>query len=149
MRRFLITSTLLLPILAVFHSNALGAEEITEPYAKDTNIIDNNIKVGSLEEELFFEENEVVTGTAKRAIKLSEAPSDVTIITNEDIMQSGATNLGEVFRRVAVWMSQQLHRLKRKSPHAASWLLYLTAIECRCSSTGASSIWTLLARQFG
>ncbi len=56
--------------------------------------------VTSLEEELFFEEEELVTGASKRAIKLSEAPANVTVITQDDIIQSGATNLGEVFRRV-------------------------------------------------
>ena len=101
MRRILIFSTLLLPFLVAFHSTALGAEESAETHIEGTSTIDGDIEVNSLEEELFFEEEDLVTGSSKRAIKRSEAPSNVTIITNEDIIQSGATNLGEVFRRVA------------------------------------------------
>ena len=56
--------------------------------------------VSSLEEEVYFAPEEMVTGATKRAVPLSEAPANVTVITHEDIVQSGVTNLGEVFRRV-------------------------------------------------
>ena len=57
--------------------------------------------VSSVEEELYFSEEEMVTGPTKREVPLAEAPANVTVITHEDIIQSGALNLGEVFRRVA------------------------------------------------
>ncbi|MFH1829371.1 MAG: TonB-dependent receptor [Pseudomonadota bacterium] len=55
----------------------------------------------SIEEQIYFAEEELVTGPTKRPVPLIEAPANVTVITHEDIMQSGVTNLGEVFRRVA------------------------------------------------
>ena len=58
------------------------------------------MEIPSVEEEIYFAKEELVTGPTKRAIKLAEAPANVTIVTHEDIIQSGATNLAEVFRRV-------------------------------------------------
>ncbi|MFH1829372.1 MAG: TonB-dependent receptor [Pseudomonadota bacterium] len=54
----------------------------------------------SIEEEIYFSPEEIVTGPTKREVLLTEAPANVTIITHEDIVQSGVTNLAEVFRRV-------------------------------------------------
>ncbi len=97
MKRFCALTMLVFPLLVALHSTAVGAVEGAKTHIEDTS----DIVPTSLEEELFFEEEDLVTGTSKRAIKLSEAPANVTIITHDDIMQSGATNLGEVFRRVA------------------------------------------------
>lgn len=55
----------------------------------------------SVEERLYFAHSELVSTATKREVKLEEAPANVTIITHEDIMQSGVQNLGEVFRRLA------------------------------------------------
>ena len=54
----------------------------------------------SLEEQLYFSRDEMITGTSKREVKLDEAAANVTIITNDQIIQSGAKTLAEVFRRV-------------------------------------------------
>ena len=55
----------------------------------------------SPEEQLYFAREEMlVTGPAKRPVRADEAPANVTVITHEDIVQSGVQNLGEIFRRV-------------------------------------------------
>ncbi len=69
------------------------SEEVSGEQVRDAG---NN----SVEEELYFAKDELITGTSKREVKVGEAPANVTIITHEDIIQSGMTNLGEVFRRV-------------------------------------------------
>ncbi len=61
---------------------------------------ESGIGGSSIEEELYFEKEETVTGATKRQVKLAEAPANITIITHDDIIQSGATNIAEVFRRV-------------------------------------------------
>ena len=60
----------------------------------------DGMMLASSEEELYFTREEMVTGPSKRPVKLGEAPANVTVITHEDIIQSGVQNLGEVFRRV-------------------------------------------------
>ena len=52
------------------------------------------------DEEIFFETEEWVETAAKRLQPIEESPAAVTIITAEEIQASGATNLGEVLRRV-------------------------------------------------
>ncbi|UCD86059.1 MAG: TonB-dependent receptor, partial [Deltaproteobacteria bacterium] len=51
------------------------------------------------EADLFFVEEYMVTA-AKRKQTVSESPSAVTVITEEDIRHSGATNVGELLRMV-------------------------------------------------
>ncbi len=68
--------------------------------AQDTYESSGEVKATSVEEELYFAKDELVTGASKREVKLTEAPANVTIVTHDDIIQSGATNLAEVFRRV-------------------------------------------------
>ena len=106
MKRFCTLTMLVFPLLVALHSTALGAEENTESQIESSIVDDHdstpeNTQSSSLEEDLFFEDEELITGPTKRAIKLSESPANVTVITHEDIMQSGVINLGEVFRRVA------------------------------------------------
>ncbi len=55
----------------------------------------------TVEEEIYFSPEELVTGPTKRAVKLEEAPANITIITHEEIARSGVQNLADVFRRVA------------------------------------------------
>ena len=55
----------------------------------------------SVEERLYFDRDELVSGASKREVKLEEAPANVTVISHDDIVQSGVRNLGDVFRRVA------------------------------------------------
>jgi len=68
---------------------AAQADEVIEALSPD-----------SLEEQLYFSREEMVTGATKRPVPLGEAPANVTVITHEDIIQSGAQNIAEVFRRV-------------------------------------------------
>jgi len=57
-------------------------------------------ELSSVEEELYFADDEMVTGATKREVPLAEAPANIFVITNEDIVQSGQTNLAEVLRLV-------------------------------------------------
>ncbi|MFH1830411.1 MAG: TonB-dependent receptor [Pseudomonadota bacterium] len=75
----------------------LGFASVSIAQDEPTSI---SVDMGSIEEEIYFAEDELVTGPSKREVKLSEAPANVIVITNEDIIQSGATCLAEVFRRV-------------------------------------------------
>lgn len=68
--------------------------------AETSSSIEPEAPVTSIEEQIYFPTEELVTGPSKREVKLAEAPSNVTIITHEDIIQSGARNLGEVLRKV-------------------------------------------------
>ena len=72
-----------------------------EAFAQGSPGSSEGMLLASAEEELYFSREETVTGPAKREVKLAEAPANVTVITQEDIIQSGVRNLGEVFRRVA------------------------------------------------
>lgn len=73
---------------------------IPRALAQELESSTSDVAATSIEEELYFTKEELVVGPTKRAVKLEEAPANVTIITHEDIIQSGATNLAEVFRRV-------------------------------------------------
>jgi len=53
------------------------------------------------EEELLFMEIPVVFASSKRLQPITEAASNIEIITAEDIRESGATNIGDVLRSVA------------------------------------------------
>lgn len=53
------------------------------------------------EEELLFMEIPIVFASSKRLQPITEAASGIEIITAEDIMQSGATNVGDALRSVA------------------------------------------------
>jgi len=53
------------------------------------------------EEEEFLRAGDWVETAARRPQPISEAPAAVTVITDEDIRQSGATTIPEVLRRVA------------------------------------------------
>ena len=52
------------------------------------------------EEEEFFKVDEWVETASKRLQKVAQSPAAVTIITAEEIRESGATNLGDLLRRV-------------------------------------------------
>ncbi|UCD85064.1 MAG: TonB-dependent receptor [Deltaproteobacteria bacterium] len=52
------------------------------------------------EEEALFRFEEYVVTAAKYKQKISESPSTITVITEEDIKHSGATNLGDLLRMV-------------------------------------------------
>ena len=52
------------------------------------------------EEEIFFETEEWVETAAKRLQRIEESPAAVTVISAEEIRNSGATTLPEVLRRV-------------------------------------------------
>ncbi|UCD85248.1 MAG: TonB-dependent receptor [Deltaproteobacteria bacterium] len=52
------------------------------------------------EEEAIFRFEEYVVTAAKYKQKISESPSTITVITEEDIKYSGATSLGDLFRMV-------------------------------------------------
>jgi len=56
--------------------------------------------VSQFEEEMFFETEEWVQTAAKRLQLLEEVPAAVTVITAEEIRNSGAANLGDLLRRV-------------------------------------------------
>lgn len=49
---------------------------------------------------LLFSEEELVITAARYKQKISEAPSAITVITDEDIHQSGATNIPDILRMV-------------------------------------------------
>lgn len=77
--------------LILLHSMQGYAEDETLPPPESAS---------SIEEELYFKTEEIVTGPGKRAMKAEEAPANVFVITNEDIVQSGQTSLAEILRRV-------------------------------------------------
>ncbi len=52
------------------------------------------------EEEEFFKSDEWVETASKRLQRVEEAPAAVTLISEDEIRQSGATNLGDLLRRV-------------------------------------------------
>ncbi|MDD5224217.1 MAG: TonB-dependent receptor [bacterium] len=52
------------------------------------------------EEEEFFKVDEWVETASKRLQRVEEAPAAVTLISEDEIRQSGATNLGDLLRRV-------------------------------------------------
>ena len=54
----------------------------------------------SIEEKLFFSEDEMVTSVSKKEQKLSEAAAAVYVITQNDIRRSGATSIPEALRMV-------------------------------------------------
>jgi len=54
----------------------------------------------SIEEELFFSEDEMVTSVSKKEQKLSEAAAAIDVITQDDIRRSGATSIPEALRVV-------------------------------------------------
>lgn len=89
----------------VFSNVAIAAKTKPkpEPELKTEKVIEAPIESAapSIEEQLYFGKEDLVTGPGKREMKLSEAPANVTIITHEDIVQSGAINLPDVFRRAA------------------------------------------------
>src|ERR1041384_449361 len=70
--------------------------------AEETNRVSNSaaeLRPGELKEKSLKELMEViVTSVSKKAEKLSEAASAVTVITQEDIRRSGATSLPEALR---------------------------------------------------
>jgi iron complex outermembrane receptor protein len=51
-------------------------------------------------EEALFRFEEYVVSAAKRLQRIEEAPATITVITEEDIKHSGATNLGDLLRMV-------------------------------------------------
>ena len=53
------------------------------------------------EEEAIFRFEEYVVSASKRLQKIEEAPATITVITAEDIRQSGLTNIPEILRQVA------------------------------------------------
>ncbi|UCD85490.1 MAG: TonB-dependent receptor, partial [Deltaproteobacteria bacterium] len=53
------------------------------------------------EEEALFRFEEYVVSASKRLQRIEEAPATITVITAEDIRQSGLTNIPEILRRVA------------------------------------------------
>lgn len=53
------------------------------------------------DEELLFMEIPVVFASSKRLQPITEAASNIEIITDDDIKQSGATNIGDVLRSVS------------------------------------------------
>ena len=57
--------------------------------------------VSQFEEEEFFLADEWVETAAKRLQRVEESPAAVTVISAEEIRNSGATNLGDLLRRVA------------------------------------------------
>jgi len=98
-----LAALLMLPALS--HAASTGERLSITPAASQALPEMHNPKgktlLASMEEDLYFSDEEMVTGPTKREVKLSEAPANVTVITQEDIIQSGVRNLGEVFRRVA------------------------------------------------
>jgi iron complex outermembrane receptor protein len=56
--------------------------------------------LAQFEEEEFFKMDEWVETASKRLQRIEEAPAAVTLITEDEIRQSGATNLGDLLRRV-------------------------------------------------
>src|SRR5438128_4365844 len=55
---------------------------------------------GGMAEELLLLKEETVSIAARHEQPISEAPSNVYVITDEDIRQSGATDLPTVLRRI-------------------------------------------------
>ena len=55
---------------------------------------------GISNEMMLFQEIPMVITTGKRELSITESPSAITVITAEDIKQSGATQLGEALRMV-------------------------------------------------
>jgi len=51
-------------------------------------------------EELLFEEQDVVVTATRRAQRISEAPSIITVITRDEIQRMGYKSLGEILRNV-------------------------------------------------
>ncbi len=55
----------------------------------------------AIEEEVLFEFEEYVVSASKRLQRIEEAPATITVITAEDIRQSGLTSIPEILRQVA------------------------------------------------
>ena len=91
-----IRPTMLLAVLLAW------SEAGAQPFQASGGMLlaENEAVASSIEEQLYFSRDELITGTSKREVKLDEAPANVTIITQDQIIQSGAKTLAEVFRRV-------------------------------------------------
>ena len=93
--KHLLSSGLIATMLCLSANTILIAaedkESQTTPAANDLDLI---------QEDLDFLKEETVSIAVRRAQPISEAPSEVYVITDEDIRHSGATDLPTVLRRV-------------------------------------------------
>ena len=98
---FAIAASATLASAATSGEGAPNTEISPSATAPDPNPPDEEGPLPSPEEQLYFAREELlVTGASKRPVRADEAPANVTVITHEDIIQSGVQNLGEIFRRV-------------------------------------------------
>jgi iron complex outermembrane receptor protein len=87
-------SSYLFTLITNFLLTAILTATTNCSYAQQDSLAPGNIKKMSLEE-LF---NLKVTSVSKRSEKLSEVASAIQVITREDIIRSGATNIPEALR---------------------------------------------------
>jgi iron complex outermembrane receptor protein len=80
--------------------DAVATTSLTAPDEPDALTPELPDVPSSIEEELYFSEEEMVTGPAGYATPVDEAPANIFVITHEDIIQSGQIKLPEVLRRV-------------------------------------------------
>lgn len=86
------------PMLATLLTVSLsGLAQAESPAADPTNVIDTAPHIDAME---LIKEEESVSIAARHEQPISQAPANVYVITDEDIRQSGATDLPTILRRI-------------------------------------------------
>ena len=96
-------SFILLSIILNFNfcTNANCQEYLSLPESDKVDLDDITNGLDSFNEELqFYQIEQTVVSASKRSQSVTEAPAAITIITSNQIRNSGAVSLSEVFRRV-------------------------------------------------
>ncbi|MGE0827610.1 MAG: TonB-dependent receptor plug domain-containing protein [Candidatus Binatia bacterium] len=97
-RRYAVTLALVLAIILLCSSLIRAQDPFTTPQASEQKLVAPT--TGALEEVLLLLHEETVVTAARHAQPLSEAPSNVYVITAEDIRHSGATDVPTILRRI-------------------------------------------------
>ncbi len=97
--KWLIIYSLLIWCPLVFEAN-VGAEEPSDRVDAWLDSMEEDDLGLSPEEEFLFMDESMVVSAAKYRQPLSQAPSTIYVITDEDIRQSGLTDIGELLRIV-------------------------------------------------
>ena len=98
MKSYTIKRSLVLLALVFSFASALSAREISEDSER---MIDEEMKWLKAEAEIF-----TVTVATRTKVSVNKAPSIISVITEEEIKNSGAKNLEEVLRQVAGFYMQ-------------------------------------------